>query len=342
MGRSFNRFFAKTIPIGGSTICLPNRFRYRSRQLIALLLSVCLSIACSSKVEQPGPISINESTRPVDHAMGVSNVPEIPTRVVVLDTDSLDAAIALGTTPIGARIHQTLSNYLGDVRTSGIVSVSSANQPNLEKIARLQPDLILGSKVGVEEIYPKLSRIAPTVLSESNGREGNWSDQLRLYAKAMGKEDRVDPLLDSYQQQLETVRQQIGTPEDTVVSVVFSEKSYIGFYSHTSFAGSILTDIGFSRPKIQTQPVSATYLSVVSKEAFQDLDGDIIFLLTSDSRDTLSLEEFIKDPLYSQLSAVKANEVYAVDSGIWTGGRNILAAQHVLSDISRALTLDEN
>ncbi|NEQ42350.1 MAG: iron-siderophore ABC transporter substrate-binding protein [Leptolyngbya sp. SIOISBB] len=303
---------------------------------ISLLLTVSLSFACSSTADESSVTSNTTDTRPVEHAMGVTDVPAVPSQVVVLDTAPLDAAIAMDVIPIGAWIDETFPAYLGD-RTDGMVTLGSAGQPNLEKIAQLQPDLILGSKVGGEAVYSQLSQIAPTILTEGNGREGNWPEQLKVYGDALGKRDRVNQLLAKYQQQLETVRQQIGTPEDTVVSVVFSYQNHFGFYSHTSFAGSILKDVGFARPTIQTQPISATYLSVVSKEAFQDLDGDVIFLLVNDGEDTLTYEEFAQDPLFSQLSAVKNGQVYPVLTEVWTAGRNILAAQQVLQNITDAL-----
>ncbi|NEQ30783.1 MAG: iron-siderophore ABC transporter substrate-binding protein [Leptolyngbya sp. SIO4C5] len=304
---------------------------------IALILTVSLSLSCGRTMDHSSAVTdSNIGTRSVEHAMGVASVPNVPTRVVALDTAPLDAAIALGVTPIGACVNETFPDYLGD-RTASITAIGSAGQPNLEKIAQLQPDLILGSKVNGEVVYPQLLQIAPAVLTEGNGREGDWSNQLRLYGEALGKPDKADQLLAEYQQQLQIVRQQIGSPEDMVVSIVFSYLNHVGFYSHTSFAGSILADIGFARPLIQTQPVSATYLSVVSKEAFQDLDGDVIFFLVYDDEDTLTYDEFVQDPLFSQLSAVKSGRVYPTQSEVWAGGRNILAAQQVLQDIVGAL-----
>src|SRR3954467_8274121 len=66
-------------------------------------------------------------TRLVKHAMGESRVPVVPQRVVALDTDELDDALALGVTPIGtvlAIAGQPIQDYLQD-RAGDIVIVGT-------------------------------------------------------------------------------------------------------------------------------------------------------------------------------------------------------------------------
>ncbi|MGC4075066.1 MAG: ABC transporter substrate-binding protein [Nibricoccus sp.] len=58
-----------------------------------------------------------------------------------------------------------LPAYLGDA-TAQVQLVGQTTEPNLEQIAAMRPDLILGAKVRHEAIYDQLSAIAPTVFSE--------------------------------------------------------------------------------------------------------------------------------------------------------------------------------
>ncbi|NJL98642.1 MAG: ABC transporter substrate-binding protein, partial [Synechococcaceae cyanobacterium SM2_3_2] len=109
------------------------------------------------------PVIPDGSTRLVQHAMGETFVPEDPQRVVVLDTSALDAVVALGSTPVGTLIYGTLPAYLGESITE-IDIVGDINQPNLEAIIRLDPDLILGTRVNVAALYRQLDQIAPTIL----------------------------------------------------------------------------------------------------------------------------------------------------------------------------------
>lgn len=51
---------------------------------------------------------------------------------------------------------------MGDAEVVGV-----EHEVNIEKIAALKPDLIIGSKIRQEKVYDKLTKIAPTVFSET-------------------------------------------------------------------------------------------------------------------------------------------------------------------------------
>lgn len=132
------------------------------KQLFPLLASVLFTSASSQEISCSG--------RVVQHAAGISGVPKTPKRVVVLDTGELDSVLALGIRPIGAvtALGTGFPSYLKG-RTEGIADVGTIQQPSLERIAALKPDLILTSKLRHGTLYGQLSRIAPTVMAESVG-----------------------------------------------------------------------------------------------------------------------------------------------------------------------------
>ncbi|MCY7264898.1 ABC transporter substrate-binding protein, partial [Pseudomonas protegens] len=70
----------------------------------------------------------------------------------------------------------------------GIKPVGGESDLDLEKIAKLKPDLIIGNKFRQEAQYKKLSKIAPTVFSKE--LRGDWKENFNLYAKALGKEKK--------------------------------------------------------------------------------------------------------------------------------------------------------
>ena len=60
------------------------------------------------------------------------------------------------------------------------------SQINVEAIAALKPDLIIGNKMRHEKVYEQLKGIAPTVFAET--LRGEWKDNFKFYAKALNKE----------------------------------------------------------------------------------------------------------------------------------------------------------
>ncbi|MEO1182906.1 MAG: iron-siderophore ABC transporter substrate-binding protein [Cyanobacteria bacterium J06636_28] len=150
--------------------------------------------------------------RTVEHAMGRSQVPTKPQRVVVLDTAPLDAVLALGIKPVGTVVSGQLPDYL-DNRVEGIEPVGKTAQPNLETVSKIKPDLILGSKISHEKLYGQLSQIAPTVLTEGSGRENDWQKNLRLYARALDRPEQAEQLLQEYEQKVQQLKAILVRPQ---------------------------------------------------------------------------------------------------------------------------------
>jgi len=295
--------------------------------IVGIVLTGCQSAAPPAVTSGP--------TRTINHAKGKSQVPISPQRVVVLDTAPLDTAIALGVKPVGTIVYGQPPEYLGD-KITDIETVGEGNQPNLETILNLKPDLILSSKPGTEQLYRQLSQIAPTVLAEDSGRTGDWQKHVRLYAEALGKSERAEQLLQSYQEQVEQVKQQINQPETIEVSVLTSFEDKIGAYTVGSFSGSVLQDLGLARNP--SQRATWRYALQLSREAVTKLDGDFIFwVYSSHFPGGLQKQDFITDPIFSQLGAVKQDRVCEVANEVWIAGRSILAAQQILADVKSCL-----
>ncbi|NDJ18420.1 ABC transporter substrate-binding protein [Myxacorys almedinensis] len=320
------------------------RKRSRSLQFFALIGLTVLVVSSCNQAPQTGAVDrtapSSQSTtaeRVVKHALGETKVPANPQRVVVLDNAVLDTAITLGVKPVGAALYPGTTSYLGD-KTQGIETVgSSPAPPNLEKIVSLKPDLILGIAIVHKQLYDQLSQIAPTVLAEDSGREGNWKQHMTLYAEALGKTEVAKNLLNDYNQQVNQLKQRLGEQlTKTSVSLVAGFQDRLGFYTTGSFPGSILQDVGLPRPPAQEK--ADIFASQVSREDFKSINGDVIFLIRNaiDPNNTI-VDQFKQDPLFSQLDAVKQNRVYVVDGKVWTVGRSILAANRVLDDLSNYL-----
>lgn len=76
--------------------------------------------------------------------------------------------------------------------TTQPVNVGSADQPSLEILAKLQPDLIVGEAGSNQEIYALLSQITPTLLWDIRTQQGQWQKNLRALALALGDESSAE------------------------------------------------------------------------------------------------------------------------------------------------------
>ncbi|MDZ7704733.1 MAG: iron-siderophore ABC transporter substrate-binding protein [Trueperaceae bacterium] len=269
--------------------------------------------------------------RLISHAMGESCVPDAPQRVVVLDTGELDSALALGVKPVGAVTAFGGGTFLEYLDTDGITPVGTIADPNLEAILALQPDLILSSRLRHESIYDQLSRIAPTVFTETVGVV--WQDNLLVHGEALGRGAEARELLSDYFARAATLRDGLGTPLPEI-SVVRFLPNQIRLYQRASFIGTILEDVGLPRPDAQDVD---DFAAIIGDEGIPAMDGDVIFVTTYGPRQDTDYARVTDTPLWENLDAVEADNVYNVPDDYWMLGIGIGAANLVLDDLETFL-----
>lgn len=293
-----------------------------------LALSAVTAAACAPQAADP---AADGATRSVEHAMGTAEVPADPERVVVLDTGELDDTLALGVTPVGAVRIDVSTDYLSylDGQTDGIEMVGTISEPNLEKIAALEPDLILSSTVRHEQIYDELDAIAPTVLAPDLG--DTWKQNLMLYAEALGRSERARELLEQFERRAAAVGEEVGPGQ--AVSIVRFLPGQIRLYSDESFSGTVLDDMGLTVPR----PARGedTYLEL-SPERIDAVGADHLYVSTYGDPGETSRAAVTGGPLWSRLPAVRDGEVDRLEDDLLSG-IGIQAAQRLLDRFEQDL-----
>lgn len=298
----------------------------------SFLLGLVFALGLSACTGQSSPDnSAQANCQVITHALGEACVPPNPERVIVLDTSPLDVMFELGLKPIAA---PELEDYLSysEEQLAGIESLGSYEQPNLETMLQLQPDLILTTSFEGPELYSKLSQIAPTVVAPSG--DVDWKDDLRIYAAALGKTAEAEALLTAYEARIQEFQQRMGEHlSETEVSIVsfadYGPGLPVRIYLSDSFMGSVVEAAGLPRPPGQQERNWTKELSV---ERLDIADGDAIFLMEFDPEAGL-LTKVQQHPLWSKLEAVQQERVYPVTYGSWVAERNIGGANRILDDL---------
>lgn len=283
------------------------------------------------------------ATRTVEHALGTTEVPVNPQRVVALGTGVLEAMTLLGVRPVGAAVWVGSGNALAfpsffaasDVE--GVALVGNASEPNLETIAALGPDLMIGmaDNYANDRFYAQASRIAPVVLHAWGGDDAaRWKEFFAETAATLGKEAAGRRVAAAYDGRATAFRERMGDRlAETEVSFVRFMPDEVRLYLPGSYAGSILADCGLPRAPAQREP---GFAQPISLERIEDADGDVMFVAQSDPDATL-YDQFADHPLWSRLRAVQSGRVYDVDFEYWIGGEVYYAANLILDDLERHL-----
>ncbi|GEM33693.1 iron siderophore-binding protein [Nocardia neocaledoniensis NBRC 108232] len=269
----------------------------------------------------------------VTHAMGETKVPANPQRIVVLDSPHLDALVALGITPAAVTeraMGYGAPKYLAD-KLSGVPTVGTIQDPDVDAIANLAPDLIIGTKVRHEPLYTQLSGIAPTVFSENSGT--NWHEQANLTAAAVGKSAEMTELLTQLDTRAKAVGQRIGAPGKTVSMVRFTEDRF-RLYGPETFSGSLLAQVGFRHPAREWNKYS---MAELDPEQYEQINGDVVFHADYTGSSTGTTKARVT-ALWGSLPAVAGGRAYEVADDTWMLGIGVLGANKIIDDIERLAT----
>lgn len=279
-------------------------------------------------------IAGSSAAREITHAMGVTEVPDAPARVVMLTNEGTEALLYVGVVPVGAvqswdgnPWYAHLAEALKDT-----VPLGTENAVNMEVLASLEPDLIIGNKVRQEKIYDQLSAIAPTVFAED--LSGSWQDNMRLYSETVGKAEEGKQALEAFNTRAKELAAAIGDGVNDEISLVRFAPGRVRLYYKDTFAGGILDLMGFKRPAAQDKD---EFAEEVQKERIPDMDGDRIFYFSDDADPVdvkANLDEWISDPLWLNLEGVKAGKAQRVSELVWNTGGGIFCANMLLDEIA--------
>ncbi|CAM4183767.1 iron-siderophore ABC transporter substrate-binding protein [Nocardiopsis rhodophaea] len=174
----------------------------------------------------------------IEHKYGTTEITSEPKKVVTLGLSDQDAVLALGVKPVGAVDWFKEDPYgkwpwtkdrWGDDKPE---IVGERDEYNMEKVAELEPDVIIAQYSGMQkEQYEKLSKIAPVVAQPKDYPDyaAPWQEMSRRIGKALGKEAEMDQLIKDTDEKFAKVREE--HPEFAEETVIVADSFEPGVYS---------------------------------------------------------------------------------------------------------------
>ena len=268
----------------------------------ALILSACGSSDDDSPALDQSGGTHGRFPATAEHKYGTTTVEKTPERIVIIGLTEQDTVLALGHTPIATTewygeepfaVWPWAQDALGDAEPT-VLNATDGFQ--FEKIAELQPDLIIATNSGVQKAdYEKLSELAPTIAAPPGASDyfSPWPVQTRLIGDALGLRPEADKLVTDIQDRFESEASK--HPEFRGKSIVFlqnavSEGSYIAYPDGLST--QFLTALGFTVPGYLDKYTRDEAQSYIPAEKIDVVDGaDVLLWATEKASDIDALED---------------------------------------------------
>ena len=253
-----------------------------------MLRSLVLAASLAFASLLPLPAQAQE-TRTITDDMGFEvTFPAEPLRIVSLhDWTATVMAYELGANLIGSsgRLADDGSYFIRSGRELynlefGKIALASVHgELNMETIAALKPDLIIGNVGDTADYREQLALIAPTIMFDPmNGMLP--IDQYREFAGWLGKDAVFEEKLAAYQARIAVVKAKLlpnGETPSYSAFMVNAEDGELRVFRQYGAQTMVLDDLGFTRaPLVATIPdgqMDATF----SAEVIGELNTDYIF-----------------------------------------------------------------
>jgi iron complex transport system substrate-binding protein len=306
------------------------------REFLAMLAAAGLLAACGDDGDAETDGSVQE-TRRVESPIGPAEIPVDPRRVVA-DAVALEVLVAIGF-PIDRVIagvylpagdddthHLRAAADLGDVEDLTAADFSW----NVERLAALDPDLIIGSRDNLEAggQLDDIRVVAPVVGFDLTV---DWRAAVRAVAGVLGRDADGERFITETDAEIAELAERTSALGGVDVVVAEQFEGQFTVYQEGSGPGvQLLDELGVSRTEATLSLPNDGGFSPISIERIDLLDGDLLFF-----NRTYSDPDLDDDPLWSALPVVAEGRVIDVGSH-WTYG-SALAVGAVLADVRRGL-----
>jgi iron complex transport system substrate-binding protein len=303
------------------------------------LLSVLTLAGCGQSSTTASPSAAPTSAAPaaagfpvtVEAGNGSIVLARRPERIVSLSPTATESLFAVGAGPQVVAVDDQ-SDYPSEAPKSDL----SGFKPNVEAIIARKPDLIVVAN-DIDGIVAELGKVGvPVLLEPAATKLDEAYDQIADRGTATGNKAKADEVVADMKKQLEELA--ATAPKDS--KLTYYHELDVTPYAATSgtFIGQVYELFGLTNIADKAPDAAGGYPKL-SAEFVAQADPDLVFLADTkccaQSRDTIA-----KRPGWSKLSAVKNDQVIALDDAVasrW-GPRVVDLARQVGDAVQKAAT----
>ncbi|MFC7321771.1 ABC transporter substrate-binding protein [Halobacillus campisalis] len=316
---------------------------------ILLLLAACSDSEESSTTDQEDEQEKRSVT--IEDGMGEKTIEGTPEDVVVLEWSYVEHVLPLGIEPVGVADVDGYNKWInvGDPLPDSTEDVGTRAEPNLEAIARLEPDLIIGAKYNHEGIAEELEEIAPTVMFSPYSEEdaddqyehllNEFDTAAEIFDKQEEAEQTKQQLDDTFSEQSERLDEAGLDTIEAVVTQAFTaqDSTIMRHFTDNSVVAGVLEEIGVDNAVETEEPEIYGFLET-DIEALQNYQDARFFYLVLEEDNVF--EQLEDNPAWTNLDFVEEGHTYELpgDMGTFAGP---LSAERLAVELTDALIENE-
>jgi len=266
------------------------------------------------------------------------------TRIVALEWVYVEDILALGLQPVGVADIQGYNAFV-DIEpklAATVVDVGTRQEPSLEAIAQLEPDLIIGTQLRHDAIYDALSAIAPTLLfnpypDNSLTQLDEMQQTFRAIAQRVERQELGETVLRQMQAAFKTARDRLQLAKSVNHGFILGQFNdatpQIRLFTNNAMAVQVLNQIGLKN--VWNGQFDRFGFNTVGIEVLPTIE-QANFLYIAPDRNT-HLKQLQNHPVWQGLQFVQENRFYPIGADTWVFG-GPKSVQVLVEKVATALT----
>ncbi|SFL95396.1 iron complex transport system substrate-binding protein [Gracilibacillus orientalis] len=318
--------------------------------MIILLLGILVLAGCMQKSDETTASETEETESQsimIEDGFGQQTFDEVPKRVVALEWSIVEELLALGIQPVGVADIENFNKWVTiDAQLDdSVTEVGLRTEPNIEEIANLNPDVIIGKKGHQGDFKEELEKVAPVVMYDSTSQEAqedlyaHMIDTLQKTATLVGKEQKAEDRITHLKESMQEAKENIEAANLPMTDFVFTQAYSVNqtptfrLFTPNSLVSQVLEGVGLTN-KIQDQGVQSSGFVESNVETVSNYE-EALFLHTVQKDDPL-FDNLAGNEAWNSLYFVQEGAMYDVGAGIWTFG-SVLSMETMIDHVEEAL-----
>lgn len=309
---------------------------------IFTLLAILILTACgsSSDKENSGSNQEDKETILIEHRLDNDpvEVSKNPEKIVVFDYGMLDTLDKMGIEVVGVPKGSTIPPYLSKYEDAKYENIGSLKEPDFEKIAEIDPDLIIISGRQAE-LYEEFKGLAPTIdfTLDTSDYINSFKNNVLKLGKIFDQEEFINDELAKIDERIESAKADITALGKNAL-IVLANEGKVSAYGPGSRFGLIHDVLGFEAadPNIEV----STHGQSISYEFILETNPDYLFVIdrTAVVGGDSNAKEMVENDLVAKTTAYKEGNIIYLDPNYWyLSGGGLVSVSEMISEIEESI-----
>ncbi|MGM0942629.1 MAG: siderophore ABC transporter substrate-binding protein [Bacillota bacterium] len=273
----------------------------------------------------------------ITQELGDTEVPQNPEKVVVFDYGVLDSLDNLGVEVAGVA-KGNIPSYLEKYEGEEYENIGSLKEPDFEKIAEIDPDVIFISG-RQSSVYDQLSELAPTVYLgvDTTRYMESFKENMSTLGKIFDKQSEVEEELATIDESIAGIQEKAKQADENAL-IILANDDKISAYGPSSRFG-IIHDV-FNVPAVDKDIEASTHGQNVSFEYVVEKNPDLLYVIDRSAAigEESSAKQIVENELVQGTKAYENDNIVYLDPEFWyLSGGGLVSVQGMVDEIQASL-----